>query len=215
MPPHPSSHPHSRCIGCRLQVDLCACALAPQINIRTHVLLLMHTKEWRRSSNTGHLLRLSTSLVKIHIHGREGELADARDWIDERTTRPVVLYPSDTSVKLTREMSAPPGDKRPLTLIVPDGTWSQARHIVKRVKGLNAFQHVVLPRPAEIMQRPRKNVFDDRMSTYEALAQALSVLEDDALEARLQAFYRQIAARMLCMRGRVKREYVDALPVPC
>ncbi len=195
-------------------MDLCACALAPKIAVRTQVLLVMHTKEWRRSSNTGHLLRLSTDQVKIRIHGREGELADARDWVDGTVTRPVVLYPGDDSVKLSRELARPEGDPRPLTLIVPDGTWSQARHIVKRVKGLDAFPRVTLPRLAEVMQRPRKNHFDDRMSTYEALAQALAVLEDDGLEAPLRAFFHQIAARMLCMRGRVRKEDLAALALP-
>ena len=61
------------------------------------------------------------------------------------------------------------------------------------------------------MLRPRRNIGDDRMSTYEAVAQALTVLEDDRLEAPFSAFFHQVAARMLCMRGRVSRQDVDAL----
>ena len=171
----------------------------------------MHTKEWRRSSNTGHLLRLSTPNVKIQIYGRRNDLADASDWIDERETRPLVLYPTGDSIKLSRDFSTFGNDPRPITLIVPDGTWSQARHIAKRVKGLDAFPHVALPRPPEVMMRPRRNIGDDRMSTYEAVAQALTVLEDDGLEVPFSAFFHQVAARMLCMRGRVSRQDVDAL----
>lgn len=205
-------HPTSRCIGCRLTWELCACALAPRFAARTHVLLIMHIKEWRRSSNTGHLLRLSTDNISIRLHGKPGEPpSDAGLWIDETRTRPVVLYPSDSAVMLTRELASPEGDPRPLTLIVPDGTWSQARHIAKRVKGLDAWPRVALPRLPEAIIRPRRNVAEGRMSTFEAVAQALAVLEDDALEGPLQAFFRQFAARTLCMRGRIKPQDIDAL----
>jgi DTW domain-containing protein YfiP len=200
-----------------LRGDLCLCALAPKIAVRTEVLLVMHTKEWRRSSNTGQLLRLCTPNVKIKIHGRPGDLAgggpgtwsDASGWVDRERTRPVVLYPSDDAIILSRDLAQ--ADPRPLTIIVPDGSWSQARHIVKRVKGLDAFPRVALPHAAVAMLRPRRNIDDSRMSTYEAIAQALAVLEDEALAAPLADFFRQIAARMLCMRGRVSKEDVDAL----
>ncbi len=192
--------PVSRCIRCRLFVHLCICAAAPKLAaLRTRVVLVLHSKELKRSSNTGLLLKLSAEL-DVHVHGRIGERSDARQWIDEACYRPVVLYPSPTAIPLSRELALK--DPRPLALIVPDGTWGQARHMVKRIEGLSSWPRVTLPQAPEAMLRPRRQVTAERMSTYEALAQALGVLEDDRdQERRMQDFYRLAASRMLAMRG--------------
>ena len=190
----------ARCIGCRLTVRLCVCALAPRVTLTTEILLVMHYKEWRRSSNTGHLLRLSTAKASIALHGLLNQPCDVSRHTDPKRIRGLLLYPSDEAVPLSRELLM--ADARPTALIVPDGNWNQARHIAKRLPGLAGLTRVSLPKLARLMDRPRRNISADRMSTYEAIAQALGILEGQAVEDELLRFFDVVAERMLTMRGR-------------
>ena len=198
--------PVSRCTGCRLLLRLCVCASAPALPaLSARYLLLLHVKERQRSSNTGPLLRLSCPKLEIHIHGREGEPSDARAWVDEDRHRPVVLFPDAGAVPLTRALAT--ADARPLALIIPDGTWGQASHMVRRVGGLAAWPHVTVPEAAALMVRPRRELSPDRMSTYEAVAQAIGVIEGAPAAAQaMQAFFVLFAARAMEMRGILPRD---------
>jgi DTW domain-containing protein len=76
----------------------------------------------------------------------------------------------------------------PITLVVVDGTWSQARSLARRTPALAA-----LPRIAFTPRRPsdyriRRQPADFCVSTIEALAEVLSVLEGRSFDALLDPF---------------------------
>jgi hypothetical protein len=54
------------------------------------------------------------------------------------------------------------------------------------------------------------------MSTYEAVAQALAVLEGEAVAGALLDFYRRATDRMLLARGKIRLgDVYGGLPGPC
>ena len=63
---------------------------------------------------------------------------------------------------------------------------------------------VELPGPPPGTVRLRRNVFDERMSTFEAVAQILGLLEGPAVEIALMDFYRRTIDRMMMLRGKMK-----------
>jgi hypothetical protein len=50
----------------------------------------------------------------------------------------------------------------------------------------------------------RRNAFGDRMSTFEAVAQAMGLFAGQVVEDALNDFLRRTADRMMLMRGRLK-----------
>ena len=67
----------------------------------------------------------------------------------------------------------------PITLVVVDGTWWQARKLTKRNAELAALPQLRFTPPAPSNYRIRKEPADHCVATVEALAQVLGVLEGD------------------------------------
>jgi DTW domain-containing protein YfiP len=175
------------CLGCRLRTDECVCAFAPRLQIATRLIVITHMKEWRRSSNTGHLARLAIAGGEVRIHGKPHRLVPDAD-IDRAST--IVLFPGRGARALTAETLAPL--PRPLTLLVPDGNWNQAKHMMRRVPILTRAHPVRLVASNFVAESLRRNSITGRMSTFEAIAQALGVLEGGAIEERLLLFFRRV-----------------------
>lgn len=191
-----------RCDGCRLPKPLCVCLLAPKIKVQTHVTLVIHAKEWMKSSNTGRFVPLAVEGARIQFHGMQDQrLTD--DAIHPYGS-PVVLFPGCGAKPLTPEVVA--ALPRPLTLVVPDGNWNQANHMVRRLPTLMKAPIYQLPGPEPGLRRMRRNIFEDRMSTFEAVVQALALFEGPEIEEPLLDFFRTTVDRMLMLRGKIKAQ---------
>ena len=86
---------------------------------------------------------------------------------------PVVLFPHPDARPLADFCGGP----RPVTLIVPDGTWRQAQRVRRRVAGLGDVPCAFVTRDAPSAYRLRRTPDERRLSTLEAIAEALGLLE--------------------------------------
>lgn len=154
----------------------------------------MHASEWARSSNTGHIARLAVRNAEIRLQGLPHRPVSGAG-IDARSSSTLVLYPGQGAPPLTRESLAPL--ERPLTLLVPDGNWMQAKNMLRRVTMFQAARKVRLAGAPLDLPWLRRNRDGDRRSTFEAIAQALGVLEGPEAEARLLTFFRLFLERKL------------------
>ena len=171
------------------------------IAIRTPLVLVVHINDLGRTSNTVRLLTLAVRDVALLCHGVFPSPADPAAHVPAGTT-PIVLYPGHGARPLTPELIAllpsPP------TLVVPDGNWRQAGKMVKRLTLLDGAVKVALATRAFTGTAVRRNQPGHRMSTYEAVAQALGVLEGPAVAEPLLDFYRRATDRMLLVRGKLR-----------
>jgi DTW domain-containing protein YfiP len=189
------------CPACRLHRWLCLCAQAPRVATRTSILLVVHVHELGRTSNTARLLTLAVPGATLVGHGGRETPPDLASHVPAGAT-PVVLYPGRGARQLTPELVA--ALPSPLALVVPDGNWKQAGRMVKRLPLLAGAMKVALPDRAFTGPALRRNRPGHRMSTYEAVAQTLGVLEGEAVAGPLLDFYRRATDRMLLVRGKLK-----------
>lgn len=198
--------PPNACPTCRLPTaprPLCVCDLSPRLTLATRLALIIHAREWRRSSNTGRLLKLAVPEADVRLHGTLGAAPQAAaQGLDPEDPGTLVLFPGRGSRPLTPDFIATLPSR--VTLIVPDGNWTQTSHMMTRLGALTKARTVELPGPTSAMLRMRRNVFSERMSTYEAAAQALGLLEGAEVEAALTDFYRRTVDRLLMLRGKLK-----------
>jgi len=171
----------------------CVCEYAPRLSLSTRVIVIMHAKEWRRSTNTGHLALLAVKDSAVRLHGRLNESVSSTG-IDAQSASTLVLYPGRGADTLTPAYIATL--PRPLTLLVPDGNWNQAKKMMSRVPILEQARRVCLPGPTLDVDCMRRNRGDERMSTFQAIAQALGALEGQHTEDRLMRFFQQVLDRM-------------------
>jgi DTW domain-containing protein len=193
---HPtSSNPnaHASCIACRLRGNECVCAHAPHLSLSTRLIVIMHAKEWRRSTNTGHLAKLAVKDGAVRLHGLLHASVSSAG-IDACSASTLVLFPGRGAEPLTAEFIATL--PRPLTLLVPDGNWNQAKKMMSRVPMLGQARAVSLVGPTLDVECMRRNRGDERMSTFQAIAQALGALEGPQTEDHLMRFFQQVLNRM-------------------
>jgi DTW domain-containing protein YfiP len=190
----------SACPACRLPVWLCVCAPAPRVETRTPVILVGHVHDLGRTSSTVRLLALAIRDAAVVPHGTFPDPADPAAHLPAAAT-PVVLFPGHGAEPLTPELVA--SLPSPPALVVPDGNWRQASRMVKRLPLLAGAVKVALPDRAFAGAALRRNQPGHRMSTFEAVAQALAVLEGEAVAGPLLDFYRRATDRMLFVRGKL------------
>jgi DTW domain-containing protein YfiP len=160
-----------RCPGCRLLVTDCLCDLMPRVETRTRVLVVLHHAETQNPSNTGRLALRCLPNSGVVIRGAPDQPTVAPTWAEHGD--PVVLFPHPDARPLSDFCDGP----RPVTLIVPDGTWRQAQRVRRRVAGLGEVPCAFVTRDAPSAYRLRRTPDERRLSTMEAIAESLGLLE--------------------------------------
>lgn len=192
-----------RCPRCRLHTELCLCAQVPVFNLSTKAVLIMHYAEERRKSNSGRLAGLVLMNSEIFLRGLlDGPAAPEPS---EKYPSPLVLFPGAGSQELNEGfLKTIP---RPITLILADGNWNQAGHMVKREPLMKAAIKVHLPPGPPTSYRLRQaQEAEGRICTFEALSRALGIIEGPEVEQRLSEFFYLWVSRSLMMRGQVRAE---------
>ena len=114
-------------------------------------------------------------------------------------TEAVLLFPHAEARPLESWRDSP----RPITLVVPDGTWRQANKARRRIPGLDALPCAALPTVVRSSYRLRHDKRLDRVSTIEAVALALRILEGPAAAEPLELIFRIMVDRTLWTNGRI------------
>lgn len=172
---------------------VCYCAALETIETRTRVLLLQHPHERDVAINTARIVRqaLPNSALHVGMDFEDDPVVGAE--ISDPARPAILLFPGPDATDLRAQ---PP--LGPVTLVVIDGTWSQASKILRHNPALRTLpRYALMPaRPSEY--RIRRQPAEHCVATIEAVAEALEVLEGDpTCAARLRApFCTMVAAQL-------------------
>jgi tRNA pseudouridine65 synthase len=173
----------------------------PRLELRTRLVLVMHASERERPTATGPLAVECLPNSALHVHGLRDQPVDlAPEFATGR--RVLVLFPADDARPL--DAVAADADPRPVTLVVPDGSWSQARRAARRVPGLADAERVTLPAGAPTEWGIRAETKEGGLSTFEAIARSLAILEGPEVEAAMMPAFRRMVQETWQMPGRVE-----------
>jgi DTW domain-containing protein YfiP len=185
-----------------LHLSLCLCALIPRLETRTRLVLYIHRFEERKPTNTG--LLAASCLTRSEVRFRGGPDDLSRPFTCEDGTEPLVLFPYEGATPLDRF----PTNGAPVTLVVPDGNWRQASKMYKRVPGLAGLRCVALPEGPRSDYRLRSEAHQDGLSTLEAIARAIGILESKDVQRAMERVLLAMVERTLWARGGVTRSAV-------
>ena len=183
-------------------------------------MLVLHQLEDSKTSNTGRLAVRCLPNSEIVMRGDPGRSDDpcarrgdprlaaaapeddgakpavpATDWSAHGD--PVLLYPHPDA----RPIEAWRNHPRPITLIVPDGTWRQGRRVRQRTPGLAEVPCASVSRSAPSNYKLRTTYDPRRLATLEAIAEALGVLEGEGARTALLAIFDIMVERTLRARA--------------
>lgn len=181
-----------RCSRCYLPTRLCLCAEVPRLDTRTEFLVIRHNKEKEKSTNTARMAALALSRCQVLTYGAPGQPFDAS-----------VLEGPDTWLLFPDAQVPAPRAAAPQRLVVLDGNWGQARRMLQRVPALRRLPGLALPPPPPHTRRLRRPPNPEGMSTLEAMAGAVALLEGEELARHLYTLHELMIDRVLASRGRL------------
>lgn len=182
---------HDRCERCLFQRRVCLCAEIPTVETRTRVVIVRHHLERFRSSNSGRLAHYALPNSVLVEHGGADGMAKLPPLDGAWLLYPVPQLEEEAAVAEPREV--------PRQLVVLDATWSQARRMYRKLGVLRGLPIMRLPEEPVPAARLRESPAPGLVSTIEAIARALRMLEGEDVAAPLEELFRLAVARAEAM----------------
>ena len=171
--------PRQVCGRCRRPTSVCYCAALPALDTATRIVILQHPRERDMPIGTARMATLCLPRATLHVGIDWSTHAPLAAALTTPTHPPILLYPGPGARDILRD--PPPS---PVTLVVVDGTWSQARNVIRDNPILRALPRYAFAPPEPSHYRIRREPTADCVSTIEALMHVLGVLESDPARFR-------------------------------
>jgi DTW domain-containing protein YfiP len=177
---------------------VCYCGHVTPVPTETRVVVLQHPRERNMPIGTARMATLCLPGSELHEGVRWDDAALERILFQPPRV-PVLLYPGEGAVDVVRD---PP--RGPVTLVVLDGTWWQAKKILRENPRLQALPRYAFAPPAPSEYRIRREPDQTYTSTIEAIALVLGAIEGDAsrFEPMLRPFRVMVDTQIACEHAR-------------
>jgi DTW domain-containing protein YfiP len=138
------------------------------------VVIVQHPREARVGIGTARMAARCLPGASLVTGVRVENHPTVVDALEDPSRRPVLLWPGPDAKDLS---AAPPTG--PLTLFAVDGTWAQAKKVVRVNPRIAALPRYAIAPASPSEYRIRREPSAECLSTIEALAAALGVIEGD------------------------------------
>jgi DTW domain-containing protein YfiP len=184
---------------------VCYCAALPRLDTRTRVVILQHPRERDMPIGTARMASLCLPAASLHVGVRWAEHPALAAALADPARPPILLYPGPGAKDILRE---PPAG--PVTLVVVDGTWSQAKAVVRDNPILHALPRYAFAAPEPTQYRIRREPRVEYVSTIEALMHVLGALEGEPerFRALLEPLRAMVDAQLACQATAPERRTV-------
>lgn len=195
------------CHHCGLPLITCICGKNPNLKSEAYIWLLTHENEIGRPSNTGRLIKDALSdHVEIFFWNRvsppEGLLALLKD----DGFLPVLVFPADGEEEAKREVTIetlkesidsgvhgchgdPQGASKQLAFVILDGTWKEARKMLRKSDYLKKLPVLPLKDLEKTRYNLRRNPDMDHICTVEVAIELLRLNGEMAVAEGLNDYF--------------------------
>jgi len=163
------------CYRCGWPKSLCWCPSIQPMATRTKFVFLMHPKEYRYAkAGTGRLTHLCLADSELYQGVGFDEHESVQALIHDPQNFPVLLYPGEKARNLSADGLCPDelGGRR-LVVLLPDGTWSEARKMLRLSQSLQRLPRIMFspaaPSRFVIKQQPQAGCLSTLEATHEVL----------------------------------------------
>jgi len=184
-----------------MHLSLCLCAEIPQLVLASKLVLIMHHREVSKTTASGPLALRALKHSELHVHGVRDAPLDL-NVLHGAGRRVMLLFPGEDAAPLSASLLA--ADPRPVTLVVPDGSWRQASRAARRIPGLERAERVGLVPGPPSQYGLRHEPKAEGLATFEAIARALGVLESPEVQERLEALFARMVRVTLSTRRQAR-----------
>jgi len=179
------------CIKCQRPTKACICSFICKVDNDISVLVLQHPSEVAQTKGTVALLQRSLINCQIIVGEDFSNNTELNNIIAQHQT--LLLYPSEQAQDISlfssdlRQNNLKLSQKRPLLLIILDGTWKKSYRMFMLSNNLQALIQVCLPDylANNGQYLIRKVAKKNALSSLEATCYALAVLDKRLIENEL------------------------------
>ncbi|MBL9107162.1 MAG: DTW domain-containing protein [Myxococcales bacterium] len=203
----PRKNSRPRCPTCGLHLELCLCDALPLRDLPTAFVVVQHNRERTKPTSTG---RVAAAVLRAPVvyYGARDEAMDTAP-LDDPDLDYYVLFPSEGAPAVgAASMPVTPGKRR--CVVVLDGTWHQCSRMARRAPRISELPHRTLPPGPPSRWGVRTPPRPDAVCTFEAATRVVELLHGPAEAEPMSAFFAELTARMLAMRGRFPGELDEA-----
>lgn len=175
------------------------------MDLSTRVVLLMHAGEMNKTSNTGRIAPLTLTNSEIRFRGlRDGPPLSYEGLVDDDyETWLLYMTPEAEEVEIAAQKRT-----KPVRLLVPDGTWSQASSLGAKLAKRLPVKTVSIKAGEPSQYKLRNEYSEQGMATIEAIARVMGVLEGPIVRAEMERIFKIMVDRVLWTRGKISAEEV-------
>ena len=169
------------CFSCFRPQAHCVCSLVPPFDAHCDLLILQHPREWRKYYSTAKIVQKAVRNSKV-IRGVIFDQSVIENALVGKNA--YVLFPSPNALDVESiELS----DRN--TIVVLDGTWSEAGKILNRNPFLRSLPAISFKQQLRSNYRIRKQPAEGCLSTLESIAHLLKLnAERFGLHARVPSY---------------------------
>lgn len=180
-----------------MRQEHCICSEISEFPNRTKLTLVMHKRETRKTTNTGQLAAKLLKQSRALVRGIEGSPLKLEEHIQAPENCLLLAYSPKSKVLTPEFVETLPS---PLELVVPDGNWGQASRMIQREKIMSKMIWVQLPPGPPSRYFLRKEPHPGGVSTLEAIARALGIIEGPQVQKHLEHVFDIMVERTLSTR---------------
>ena len=194
-----------RCEHCQLAAFACLCAWRPELDAHSEFVLLMHSDEVFKPTNTGRLIAdVLPRQTHVFCWSRTEPAQELLDLLNDPLRRCVIVFPVDANgagSKARALVTEFPDDEKINTFIVLDGTWKQSGRMFHLSRWLETIPCVVLPDALVRGYAVRKSHQEHYLSTAEAAGLCLEMAGELRVANALQDYFQLFNVHYLATRG--------------
>ncbi|SFC85039.1 tRNA-uridine aminocarboxypropyltransferase [Pseudoalteromonas denitrificans] len=161
----------SICSKCHYPKKTCVCEAVTRISCQTKVYVMQHPSEVKAAKNTIRLAQLCLPSIEVIVGEEPVDFNKIKNLPLENT---FLLYPNENAVEI--ENLAVKNIAK-INLILLDGTWKKAYKILMKNPWLAKYETLSFASLPQNQYAIRKTKRSDSLSSLEAIAYSLEVLE--------------------------------------
>jgi DTW domain-containing protein YfiP len=186
----------TRCINCLMAEFACFCQWKVNLSSSLHFVLIMHSKELYKPTNSGRLIAdLFPHSTNIFLWSRTDIDQRLISILSDKARQPILLFPETepTNQQQTQAISLGSTDNtvannKPITLILLDGTWKQAARMARLSPWLKNIPRLAIE-PNTNDTYIRQAASKQQLSTAQAASYALNYFDETQNAKALRHYF--------------------------
>jgi len=173
------------------------------MQVKTEIIVLQDPSEVGHAKNSVHLMQLVIPEVQVYIGENEADFSALKTYLSASSKPVYLVYPSEHSQQANSTLIG-----QDVILLLLDGTWKKAYKLMKLNPWLQAFPALHLNLDSASNYTIRKASRSDSLSTLEASAMMLKVIEPaNDTSALTDALAALVELRLAAMPANVRARY--------